>query len=196
MRRDPPGYGETLLTSGRMDSFVIRVRSLVHQAVTLVGALALLAILAGFTLRRLIADQPTGVVLGPSGAPLAGAPVFLSRGYGMIERVTTDSAGRFTFRLEPHEIGRSMWLICAPGGIPAIDVPSGKGFGPVTYGYTEQKFDWNVYRQRGWYGPIPRECPQGADAIGWRYPPSAGLSPYAVSRDEPRWDLYERTSRR
>jgi hypothetical protein len=104
----------------------------------------------------------SGVVIGPGGAPVAGLPVFLDRGSGSIERLTTD--GRGVFHVPGGQTGaaRSLLLICVPGGAPYVapfdehlltqmryaisPLPRGAAVGPA----------W--IRTLGWRQPAPREC--------------------------------------
>lgn len=104
-------------------------------------------------------DSAIGTVEGPGGGPAVGAPVFLDRGHGTIERYVTDSAGRFTFALETHEIRWAQWLLCVPGGIPMVGSRDFQQLGPTHYGYTAQEPGRPAeVRAFGWRGPIPREC--------------------------------------
>lgn len=164
-----------------------RVRRLLVNGLAVAGALTLFSAATGFVIRRLAGDG-TGIVLGENQKPLPGVPVFLDRGATAIERVVTDSAGRFQFQLEPHELRHAVWLICAPGAIPMIGSRDEGQAGPGTYYFTALKdstFGW--YRAKGWRGPIPRSCPKGTDSVGWRYPTSSRLPREAFSLTEPQW---------
>lgn len=41
-------------------------------------------------------------------------------------------------------------------------------------------------RSKGWYGPIPRECPQPADSVGW-YAAVPGVTDLGIVYAEPDW---------
>jgi hypothetical protein len=163
------------------------MRRILINTLAVIGALTVLGVMSGFIIRR-VADKTTGIVLGPDDRPLARVPVFLDRGRSAIERYLTDDRGAFTFQLEPREVRRSTWLICAPRGIPMVSSRNDGQIGPTTYGYTSwADSTWGFYRASGWRGPIPRECPRATDAIGWRYPSSAGKPKAAVTTTEPEW---------
>jgi hypothetical protein len=163
------------------------MRRILINTLAVIGALTVLGAVTGFIIRR-VANTATGIVLGPDRKPLARVPVFLDRGSLAIERYLTDDRGAFAFHLEPHEIRRSMWLICAPHGIPSVDSRGDGQIGPTTYFYTRWADNtWGFYRATGWRGPIPRECPSGTDTVGWRYPPSAGKLKDAFTTTEPEW---------
>jgi hypothetical protein len=160
-----------------------------------VGGLGLLASLAGFVLRHYADSGANGIVLGPDHKPAVGAPVFLDRGAGSIERYLTDSRGRFSFSLEGRELRRAKWLICVPGGIPMVGyVPGdedGIRLGTMTYDFTGQPAGKPAFiRSYGWLAPVPRECPPALDSVVWRYPPQAGKDPRAASLTEPEWSRY------
>lgn len=163
------------------------MRRFLVNGLAVVGVLTLFGIATSFVIRN-VAGDGTGIVLGADQKPLAAVPVFLDRGGMAIERVVTDSAGRFQFQLEPREWRRAVWLICAPGAIPMIGSRDDGEAGPTSYGYTAltgSTFNW--YRANGWRGPIPRACPNGTDSLGRRYPSSAGLPRDAISPVEPQW---------
>jgi hypothetical protein len=163
------------------------MRRLLINTLAVIGAITLLGAVAGFVIDR-IARPTTGIVLGSDDKPLAHVPVFLDRGGVAIERFVTDSAGVFALPLEPREIRRALWLICAPGAIPMVGDRDERQVGPTTYQYGRlSDSTWNAYRAFGWRGPIPRECPKGTDSVGWRYPPSAGKAKYDFTTTEPEW---------
>ena len=159
----------------------------ITNALAVIGALVVSS--AGFSVvMRQVLGKSTGIVRGPDDKPLARVPVFLDRGSSAIARYVTDSAGEFTLPLEHHELSRATWLICAPNGIPMVGSRDENQIGPTTYGYAKlNDSTWDAYRAFGWRGPIPRECPRGTDAMGWRYPPSAGKGKYAITMTEPEW---------
>lgn len=162
-------------------------RTIVH-ALAALGALGLLFGVLGFVSPFLGWTDATIVVVGEDDESVAGVPVFLDRGHLAIERYTTDAEGRLRLPLERDEYRRAVWLICSPGAIPMIGDRGPGQYGPTTYGVSPLRDSTLVlYRARGWRGPIPRECPQATDTMGWRYPPSAGMNPHAFTTTEPVW---------
>lgn len=160
-----------------------------------VGAVSLLGSLAGFVLHHYADAGASGIVLGPDSKPAVGAPVFLDRGTGAIERYLTDSRGRFSLPVEGRELRRAKWLICVPGGMPMVGYADGDEdgvhLGSTTYAFTEQPAGRPAFiRGFGWSAPVPRECPLALDSVVWRYPPQAGKGPRAASRTEPDWSRY------
>lgn len=163
-------------------------RALVN-ALAVVGALTLLgSVLA--QIPEWAYEGATGIVMGPNDTPAAKVPVFLNRGDGMIERFLTDSIGRFSLPIEYANLERAVWLICVPGGIPAVGHRERGTVGPATYGYSTLTPGslWPAHAF-GWNGPIPRGC--AADSTyRWRFPPEAGKPPLAATAIEPDWDSY------
>jgi hypothetical protein len=160
-----------------------------------VGGVALTGSLAGFVLHHYADAGASGIVLGPYNKPAVGAPVFLDRGTGAIERYLTDSQGRFSLPVEGRELRRAKWLICVPGGVPMVRYADGDEdgirIGPTTYAFTGQPADKPAFiRSYGWLAPVPRECPPALDSVVWRYPPQAGKDPRAASLTEPAWSRY------
>ena len=168
----------------------------IMKASALIGAAILLVFNGAWASRRTSADVVTGRVLGSNGRPLPGLSVFLDRGTNLVERYETDSAGEFRLPLFPREPHRATWLICAPGAIPIVGKPErDEATGGVTlfriYDYSPARDTvWRSYRQSGWSGPIPRECPQGDQIVGWRYPASAGRDWGAYTTEEPDWKRF------
>jgi hypothetical protein len=163
------------------------MKRLLVNGLALIGALTVTALLAGAALRQLTGPNHV-VVTGADSRPLPSVPVFLDRGSMAIERYVSDSNGAVEFPLRAQELERSVWLICAPGGIPMVGRRERSQAGPTTYGYTPlPDSTWGWYRANGWRGPIPRECPRGTDSLGWRYPPSSGKSKDAITYSEPIW---------
>jgi hypothetical protein len=163
------------------------MRRILINTLAILGAMTVLEAISRFIIRH-VADKTTGIVLGPDHKPLAHVPVFLDRGGWAIERYLTDDRGAFAFHLEPREVRRSIWLICAPRGIPAVNSRDDGQIGPTTYGYASlAESTWGFYRATGWRGPIPRECPRATDTVGWQYPPSAGKPKDAFTTTEPEW---------
>jgi hypothetical protein len=170
-------------------------RNLIN-ALAVIGAITVLGSLAGFVLRRYADGTAKGIVLGQDHKPLVGAPVFLDRGRGAIERYETDSQGRFTLPVQGEELHRAKWLICVPGGIPLVDYtgdPYDIKIGPTTYSFTRHPTGKPAFIcVYGWLGPVPHECPPALDSVVWRYPPAAGKDPGAGSYTEPDWNQYKR----
>jgi hypothetical protein len=169
------------------------MRHTIFNLLAVVGGVTLLGALAGFVLHRYADSTATGIVLGPDNKPLEGAPVFLDRGTGSIERYLTDSRGRFSLPVQGREVRRAKWLICVPSGIPVVDYADREGvqIGATTYGFTRQLPGMPTFiRTYGWLGPVPRECPRATDSVVWRYPRSAGKDPRAASLSEPDWSRY------
>ena len=169
------------------------MRRTLFNLLAVIGGVTLLGTLGGFVLHRYANARATGIVLGPDNKPAVGAPVFLDRGTGSIERYLTDSRGRFSLPVEGREAGRAKWLICVPGGIPIVDYGDEDGIqlGPTTYSFARQiPGTPALIRAYGWLGPVPRECPPALDSVVWRYPARAGKDPRAGSLTEPDWNRY------
>jgi len=171
-----------------LESFM---RQYLFRVLAFLGALWVLGSVATFSIRRLTYHGATGVVMGPNERPASGVPVFLDRGGAAVERFVTDSAGHFLLPLEERELRRAVWLICVPGGIPMIGDRDVGQIGPTTYGFTAYPASQPVMvRAFGWRGPIPRECPQHTDSLGWRYPASARMPTGAFTTVEPDWNAH------
>jgi hypothetical protein len=159
-----------------------------------VGAVFLMGSSIGWINNRLTAYVVTGRVLGPDDKPLAGLSVFLDRGSNAIERYATDSAGAFRLPLFPRDPHRATWLICPAGAIPIVGRMALDDHTRLTFrSYNSSPATDSVfgfYRAEGWKGPIPRECPRGTDAVGWRYPASSGKDWGAFTLTEPDWARY------
>ena len=138
---------------------------------------------------RRYADGGGGIfVTGPGKRPAVGAPVFLDRGDGLIERYQTDSRGQFSFPLGQSDVHRVKWLICVPGAIPMVGYPEGDRLTRIQYQFSPQEAGKPAfYRSWGWLGPIPRECPPALDSVGWRIPNGSGYDPGRVTFTEPAW---------
>ena len=171
------------------------MRRLLIGILAVIGGLGLFGSAVGFVLRHYVDDDSSGTVLGRDGEPAVGAPVFLDRGDGVIERFVTDSQGRFNLPLEDSRISRAKWLICVPGGIPTVGYPDDGDFQVrhMTYAFTEQEAGKPAFiRAKGWLGPIPRECPPPLDSVGWRYPRRSGYNPDRFTLTEPDWNDHSR----
>ena len=172
-----------------MSSSVCRVLSLAAVACLILTG-------AAWSARR---DGPfaiQGQVRGSDERPLANLSVFLDRGDNVIERYETDSAGAFRLPLWARTPHRATWLICPASANPIVGIPEYDEFSRAdptlhTYDATAGRDSvYRFYRQQGWSGPIPRECPPSRDVQGWRYPASAGQDPGAYTTSEPDWHRY------
>jgi hypothetical protein len=107
----------------------------------------------------------SGVVLAPNGAPAAGAPVFLDRGSGGVERLTTDRAGLFVAArglVAPRQV---LALICVPGAVPFVARADEYLRTPRRYqvmALPPRAIIEPGIRAFGWQQPIPRECLGGS----------------------------------
>jgi hypothetical protein len=165
----------------------------VRNLLALFGALALLGGVTAWTSRRIGYVEIVGRVLNTDQTPIPSVAVYLDRGTNIIERYVADSTGLFRLPLFPREPHRATWLICVPGMSPTVGKPELDHLGSTYYTYQPaQALDsvWRFYRASGWSGPIPRECPRGADDVGWRYPASAGKDWGSYSTSEPDWRRY------
>jgi hypothetical protein len=164
------------------------------NTLAIIGAVSVLTAAGRWTLQRLSPVIVVGRAVTPDQRPIAGAAVFLDRGSSTIERYSVDAAGEFRLPLFPREPHRATWLICAPGMQERIGKPELDHLVTMPlYIYEMVPAQANAhgyYRQLGWKGPIPRECPQAVDSMGWRYPASAGKDPGAYSVTEPDWARY------
>src|SRR5437016_4353711 len=79
------------------------VRRFLVNGVAVFGPFLAFGSLATWGLRRYLDGTPTNFVEGPGHRPAVGAPVFLDRGDGIIERYVTDSLGRFSFSLNERD---------------------------------------------------------------------------------------------
>lgn len=101
----------------------------------------------------------TGVVFGPGNRPAVGAPVFVDRDFGAVERLTTDTAGRFHALLDPRGSRPPILLICVPGGIPQLSRPIDKTLNAYSIRALPRRGRGQSHlRREGWRAPIPREC--------------------------------------
>ena len=166
------------------------------RVLALGGAACLLLTSAAWSARRGGPFAIQGRIRGADERALVGVSVFLDRGDNLIERYETDSAGGFKFPLWVRTPHRATWLICPAGANPIIGIPEYDEFSRVghtlhTYQATDSRDSvYGFYRQSGWSGPIPRECPPSRDVQGWRYPASAGKDWGAYSESEPDWRRY------
>lgn len=106
-----------------------------------------------------------GLVIGPTNVPAVGAPVFVDRGSGAIERLTTDTAGVFRVprRVFAHE--RPVLMICVPGAVPFLARVDEDFTAPEPYPVMALPPNANVepgIRSGGWTRAIPRECLSGS----------------------------------
>lgn len=174
----------------------MQMSSSIYRVLSLSGAACLILTSVAWSVWH---DGPfaiQGQVHGADERPLANLSVFLDRGENVIERFETDSAGAFRFPLWVRTPHRATWLICPVSANPIVGVPEYDEFSRV--GQTLHRYQatagrdsvYGFYRQRGWSGPIPRECPPSRDVRGWRYPASAGREWGAYATSEPDWRRY------
>lgn len=124
-----------------------------------------------------------------AGAPIRRGAVFIDRGEVAIERFAVDSTGTASILLTERERRHTTWLICAPGfqtvagRMPFDDAPGMEHFLPRdSVGATP------FIRQAGWRGPMPRECPQAVDSVGWYVRPmKPGETGREYTHTEPDW---------
>jgi hypothetical protein len=133
-----------------------------------VTGLAMVAIVAvvriGFDRAKPRQPDPgiSGVVIGTGGAPVAGAPVFLDRGSGPLEHLTTDARGVFHAPPGATDTTQALLLICAPSGLPYVArvhehllTPPRYYIPPFPPGAVVEP---SGIRALGWRQAIPREC--------------------------------------
>lgn len=169
------------------------MRRRVVNALAVFGAVSLLTAATNAVVNRTAPVMIVGRAFDADRRPLTGLSVYLDRGTNLIERYVSDSTGLFQLPLFPREPHRATWLICARGGVPMVGRPQLDHLGTAyyTYDYTALGDSvWRFYRASGWTGPVPRECPRGADSVGWRYPASAKKSWGAYTTKEPDWARY------
>jgi hypothetical protein len=133
----------------------------------IVGLVAVIVVVKDAAATRLAEQSTRGLVFGPGNVPAAGAPVFLDRGFGSVERLTTDSAGQFRALLKLRRNREAILLICVPGGVPKLARPLEDVV--TLYRVTAIPARGRVHghlREQGWLQPIPRECLAGSgDAV-------------------------------
>ena len=138
---------------------------LVVTGLALAGLITGIRIAVNKAMHRPPTQGASGVVFGPNGAPAAGASLFLDRGSGPIERLTTDAAGRF--RAARGRIGapQPLLLICVPGGVPYVARPIETLLTPARYqipALPDHAIVSYGVKALGWKRPIPRECLAGS----------------------------------
>jgi hypothetical protein len=125
-----------------------------------------LSIVGGATIHATTAYSPnqgvSGAVIGPGSAPASGASVFLDRGNGFVQRLTTDSAGQFHTGLSWPGSRQQMILICVPGGFPTIARPVANVLNVYWIRPLPKHGRANSHlREQGWSSEISRECNPG-----------------------------------
>ena len=91
--------------------------------------------------------------------PAQHASVFLDTGYGLLVRMTTDTAGQFRAPLVSRDYPHAIFLICVPGGMPRLARPLENVVN--VYNVSALPRHSRVrssLRAEGWLGSIPREC--------------------------------------
>ena len=110
----------------------------------------------------------SGVVFAPDGAPAAGAALFLDRGSGRVERLTTDATGLFHTARGRIGAPQPLLLICVPGGVPYVARLVEYLLTPQTYqipALPPGAFVTSGIRGLGWRQPIPPECLVGSGDV-------------------------------
>jgi hypothetical protein len=166
----------------------LRTASRRRLVVTVVVMVALLTFVreamhaAGYGMR----DQTaSGVVFGPGNVPVVGAAVFVDRGSGPTERLTTDTAGMFRIPRKLFKRGQPALLICAAGAIPFVVGEHKRWIEPERYdigALSSPAILQPGIRSMGWRRqPIPRECLSGAaDSV----PSGAGAAISVIPNEE------------
>ncbi len=122
-------------------------------------------------------------------APIRRAAIFIDRGDVAVERFSVDSTGTASILLTERERPHTSWLICAPGfqavagRMPFNDAPG------MEYTLPRDSVGATPFiRQAGWRGPMPRECPQVVDSVGWYFRPmKPGETGREYTHTEPDW---------
>jgi len=137
-------------------------RPLFIGGLVLVGLSTVMAVAIHAAMTQSAYTGVSGVVLGPGGKPAAGATVFLDRGSGQVERLTTDTTGLFRAPLESRAKSQAMILICVPGGLPVIETPVENSLTPPHYVFNPLPRRGRVVHgqplAQRWLRPIPSEC--------------------------------------
>lgn len=133
-------------------------------------------------------DHGVRVLLRDSaGMPLRTGSVFVDRGRGAIDRFTADSSGVAVLPVSPLERAGIRLLICVPAFLPFSAINGGADVAEYEVQLMRDDGQGSRFvRSNGWYGPIPRECPNPADSVGWLVP-RAGMRNGAIVYDEPEW---------
>ena len=140
----------------------IRTRQLLTIGLVMTG-LTTLGIMGVRTASGIPSDQgAAGHVVYPDTIPVVGAYVFLDRGgSGPLERLTTDSTGRFRAKLKPSEYPKAIFLVCVPGMIPWAERPQEGAVIPQWFRMMPVAPHSDVesgLRLNGWRLDIPAVC--------------------------------------
>lgn len=124
-----------------------------------------------------------------AGAPIRRGAIFIDQGDVALERFTVDSTGTANMLLTERERRHVVWLICAPGFqtvVGRIEFDDAPG---VVYTLPRDSVGAPPFiRAAGWRGPMPRECPQAVDSVGWYFRPmKPGETGRAYTHTEPDW---------
>jgi hypothetical protein len=163
------------------------MRKLVIYGLAIVGAVRLLDI-GRQAMPRWVPDPGVRVELqDESKRPIRSASVFIDLGRGAIDRVAVDSNGVARLSVSPRERRMMRMLLCAPGFQPMAWGSFGDDVVVYRIGLLrENKLGSRFVRGYGWYGPMPRECPQPADSVGW-YAAVPGVADRVIVFAEPDW---------
>lgn len=163
------------------------MRKLFVYGLAIVGAVYLLGT-GSRAMRRFAPDPGVRVVLQDhSRRPIRSASVFVDIGRGAIDRFVVDSSGIVLLPLTPGERRNMRLLICAPGFLSTAYGGGGEDLVESRFSLLDDNGSGSRFvRSNGWYGPIPRECPQPADSVGW-YAAVPGVADRAIRYAEPDW---------
>lgn len=152
---------------------------------------AVLAVLWSLGFVRRVPDFLTFeiVALDTNETPVPSATVFVDIGGPALERIVADSTGTAKLFITRQDFRHAIWLICAPGFVPGV----GKSIiddspGAIHHLVRESINSQPSVRSSGWHGPMPRECPQFVDSVGWFTSPAKKDSSWReLVRQEPDW---------
>jgi hypothetical protein len=169
LRPGLPLVGQYALIGLALGFAAVATPKAMRQRVYTIGLVCVALVAVIFVVRdagatRLAEHSTRGQVFGPGNGPAAGAPVFLDRGFGSVQRLTTDTAGQFRALLKLRRNSHALLLICVPGGTPKVASWSLETVATL-YRITALPPHWRVHdhiREQGWLPPIPRECLAGS----------------------------------
>lgn len=124
-----------------------------------------------------------------AGAPIRRGAVFIDRGDVAVERFAVASTGTASVLLTERDRRHTSWLICTPGfQSVAGRMTSDDSPGAVYILPRDSVGATPFIRGAGWRGPMPRECPQAVDSVGWYFRPmKPGETGREYTHTEPDW---------
>lgn len=134
---------------------------LVVTGLAMVGLMIVGRMALNVAIHRPPGPGPSGLVFGPDNRPAVGAPVFIDRGSGEIERLTTDASGVFRVARGRPGAQPPLLMICVPGAGPYVGRVDEYIITPEHYRVMALPPRASVepgIRAFGWQQPIPREC--------------------------------------